>query len=462
MSAGPLPAVVGRLVPMGSARDANVAARQLRVLRGPRRGTAHMIDEIEHLAKALSPRYQLKQRLERGLVAHVYLANDRLRGGRVVVKLLRRELVDSVDEDRFRAEISVSAQLQHPNIIPVVDSGEIDGRPYYVMPFMEGESLRARISRVKQFSLPEALRIIEDIARALDFAHRRQVVHRDIKPENVMLRGERAILLDFGIALALDTTIPRRTSPGMTLGTVEYMSPEQAAGESEIDGRSDIYSLACVAYEMLCGNPPFMGSAIAVLNRHITMEPRALAAMCPETPQAISCVLARALSKAPSERFATASELLVALRRAARDARPHAPRIAVLSFVHVGGRATVDAFSDRITEDLIYALTDAGGIEVSAGSTSSLGETELHISRVARHLDADALVFATVRERSDAVQLAVTVLRANGSHLWSRTYTAREREVAYVVTELATQLARAVRPALTPPGSNGPMMSAAS
>jgi serine/threonine-protein kinase len=419
-----------------------------------------MIDEIEQLANALSPRFHIEHRLERGLVAQVYLAHDRLRGGRVVVKVLRRELVDSMDEDRFRGEINVSAQLQHPNIVPVYDSGEIDGRPYYVMPFIEGESLRSRISRVKQFSVPEALRIIEDIARALDFAHRRQVVHRDIKPENVMLRGERAILLDFGIAL--DTTIPRRTSPGMTLGTVEYMSPEQAAGESQIDGRSDIYSLACVAYEMLCGNPPFMGSAIAVLNRHITTEPRALATMCPDVPQTISCVLARALSKLPSERFATASELLAALRRAARNARPRAPRIAVLSFVHVGGRATVDAFSDRITEDVIYALTDVGGIEVSAGSTSSFGETELHISRVARHLDADALVFATVRERTGAVQLAVTVLRANGSHLWSRTYTARERELAYVVSELAAQLAQAVRPALTHPGSNGPMMSAAS
>jgi eukaryotic-like serine/threonine-protein kinase len=303
-----------------------------------------MIDEIEHLANAVSPRYHLEKRIEYGHVAQVYLACDRLRGGRVVVKVLRPELVDSVDEHRFRAEISVSAQLQHPNIVSLCDSGEIDGRPYYVMPFIEGESLRARISRVKQFSVADALRVIEDIARALDFAHRRHVVHRDIKPENVMLRGERAILLDFGIALALGTTNPRLTSPGMTLGTAEYMSPEQAAGEAEIDGRSDIYSLACVAYEMLCGNPPFMGPHIAVLNRHITVEPRALAVVWPEAPQAISCVLARALSKAPSERFATASELVVALRRASQDSKPRLVRIAALSFVHASCAALLRLF----------------------------------------------------------------------------------------------------------------------
>src|SRR5262245_33802633 len=278
-----------------------------------------MNDDFEHLANALSPRYRLERQIDHGIAARVYLAEDTLRSRRVAVKILRPEMLASINADRFQAEINVSAQLPHPNIVRVYESGEIEGRPYYVMPYIEGESLRTRLSRVKRLSISETLRIVEDIARALEFAHRRKVVHRDIKPENVMLRGERAILLDFGIALALETPFPRRTSPGMTIGTIEYMSPEQIVGEVPIDGRSDIYSLACVTYEMLCGRPPFMGTPIAIMNRHITSEPRLLAAMCPDLPRSIVDVLVHALSKFPHERFATASDFVVALRNAAPD-----------------------------------------------------------------------------------------------------------------------------------------------
>jgi serine/threonine-protein kinase len=404
-----------------------------------------MSDEFQQLAEALSPRYRLERLIDHGLAAQVYLAEDTLRARPVAVKILRPEMLASVNADRFMAEINVSAQLPHPNIVRVYESGEVDGRPYYVMPYIEGESLRARLSRVKRLSIAEALRITEDIARALEFAHRRKIVHRDIKPENVMLRGERAIVLDFGIALALEASFPRRTSPGLTLGTVEYMSPEQVVGESGIDGRSDIYSLACVTYEMLCGRPPFMGTAIAVMNRHVTAEPRMLAAMCPDVPRPVIDVLVRALSKFPEQRFATASDFVVALRRAVPDARSKGPRIAVLSFVHAHGAATVDWFSDRITEEVIYALTDTRQFEVSARSAVPFGGTKLHVSNLARELDADMLLFATVRQTSGAVQLAATLLRAtNGSQLRSWAFTGREREGVSVVSELATQVANAV------------------
>jgi eukaryotic-like serine/threonine-protein kinase len=236
-----------------------------------------MSEHLAGLADALCPRYALERRLQSGVAAHVFVAEDRVRGRRVAVKILREEMSATIDAERFLAEIRICAQLQHPNIVPVYDSGRVPtpaqgapggqdgGVPYFVMPYVDGETLRARLTREGRLPLDEALRIAEDVACALHFAHRRQVVHRDIKPENIMLCGGRALLLDFGIALALDAVDdPRRTLPGLTIGTVEYMSPEQAAGESPVDGRSDIYSLACVVYEMLCGRPEFSGSRAAV------------------------------------------------------------------------------------------------------------------------------------------------------------------------------------------------------
>ena len=405
-----------------------------------------MDETFDRLAKVLSPRYRFKETIDTGGGATVYLAEDTLYQRRVAVKLLRSELAASVTVDRFNAEIRVAAHLEHPNIVPVYTSGAIDGLPYYVMPFIEGGSLRVRLRRVKRLSIGDALRITEDIARALDFAHRHQVVHRDIKPENVMMHGRRAMLVDFGIALSLvDTEAPRRTSPGMRVGTAEYMSPEQATGEPAIDGRSDIYSLACVTYEMLCGRPPFTGSAMAVMNGHATAEPRALAAHCPDVPRAISDVLARALVKTPGERFATAGEFAAAIRRASADHRPECPRVAVLSFVHTRGTTSPDTFNDRITEQVVYALTDLGGLEVATRSTIMRADGKLHVSKIAQELEADALLFGHVREAGATVHVTGTLLSAtNGSHLWSGSFSGRQSDRVSLFSELAAQLARAV------------------
>jgi serine/threonine-protein kinase len=372
------------------------------------------------------------------------------------VKVLREELAATVSAERFSAEIRVSLQLQHPSIVPVLESGEVNGVPYYVMPFIEGESLRARLARQERLPLAEALWITEDLARALDFAHRRYVVHRDIKPANVMLHHGQALLLDFGIALALDgADHDRRTSPGMTLGTVEYMSPEQAAGERQIDGRSDIYSLACVAYEMLGGRPPFTGAPTTVMNRHVTAEPRALSALCPGIPAGVSCALARALAKGPDSRYATANEFLAALRSASQDEAIAVAAIAVLPFLHLRPAPIVDAYSDSVTEKVIHALRKLACVQVAprnamagvggGSGTGAATHQNVHVPGLGRQFRARTLLFGSVRETVDCVQLSATLIDGErGNRLGSVRLVGRRREEHDVEYELASGLARAL------------------
>jgi serine/threonine-protein kinase len=299
------------------------------------------------VADALRNRYRLERVLQHGLVADVYVAEDRSSGRRVAVKVLRDEMASTVSAERFMAEIDVVRQLRHPNIVPMWDSGDIAGVPYYIMPFIEGETLRARLARLGRIPLAEALRITADIARALHFAHRHHVIHRDIKPENVMLDRGRGLVLDFGIALVMDMLeTPRRTLPGLTLGTFHYMSPEQVDGDGEIDGRSDIYSLACVLYEMLSGRPPFTGTPNAVMRRQLSERPRSLVSLCSGVPQKLDAALLRALEKSPDRRYATAGAFISALASGTHRVRVIGRRVAVIPFVHASARPVVDPYSD--------------------------------------------------------------------------------------------------------------------
>jgi serine/threonine-protein kinase len=269
---------------------------------------------FDRLAKALSATYRLTSTLGSGGAAHVYMADDLQTGRRVAIKVLREELAASVSAARFLVEIAIAAQLKHPNIAPVCASGTADGLPYYVMPFLEGQSLRARLNCAGQLALDEVLRISADVSAALDFAHGWRVVHRDIKPENVLLHAGRAVVLDFGIALAIDAIEhPRRTVPGLAIGTPDYMSPEQAQGETHIDGRSDVYSLACVVYEMIWGHPPFTGAPTSVLLRQIAAEPMPLCCRLPGVPHGFSAAVSRGLAKAPADRFASAGAFVAAM-----------------------------------------------------------------------------------------------------------------------------------------------------
>jgi tetratricopeptide (TPR) repeat protein len=274
-----------------------------------------MADPLDRLKVALADRYALERELGRGGMATVYLARDRKHDRLVALKVLRPELAHTLGPDRFLREIALTAQLQHPLILPLLDSGEADGTLYYVMPYVEGESLRDRLDRERQLPLEEALQIAREVAEALGNAHSRGVIHRDIKPENVLLAGGRAVVADFGIAKAVtEAGGAKLTETGLAIGTPAYMSPEQAAGVGRVDARSDLYSLGCVLYEMLAGHPPFQGStAHELIARHATDPVPPLKAARKTIPEGIEAAIERALEKTPADRYATAQELGQAL-----------------------------------------------------------------------------------------------------------------------------------------------------
>jgi serine/threonine-protein kinase len=275
-----------------------------------------MPELLGRLQSALADRYRLEREVGAGGMATVYLAQDIRHARRVALKVLRPELAAVIGAERFLAEIQLTANLQHPHILPLFDSGEADGYLFYVMPFVEGETLRDRLTREKQLAVPEAVRIAEEVAAALDYAHRHGVVHRDIKPENILLHDGSALVADFGIALAASKAGgARMTETGMSLGTPHYMSPEQAMGEREITARSDVYALGCVLYEMLTGEPPFTGAtAQAVVARVVTEAPRPLHAQRHTIPTHVEAAVLTALEKLPADRFASAADFATALR----------------------------------------------------------------------------------------------------------------------------------------------------
>jgi serine/threonine-protein kinase len=271
---------------------------------------------VDRLTTALAARYVVERELGQGGMATVYLAHDVRHDRKVALKVLRPELAAIVGIERFLHEIKTTAHLQHPHILPLHDSGEADGIVYYVMPYVEGESLRDRLTREKQLPVEEAVRIAREVADALDYAHRHGVVHRDIKPENILAHDGHVVVADFGIALAVSSAGggTRLTESGMSLGTPYYMSPEQAMGEREITPKSDVYALACVLYEMLVGEPPFTGpTAQAIIARVVTEEPRRLTLQRRTVPPHVEAAVEKALQKLPADRFATAKEFADAL-----------------------------------------------------------------------------------------------------------------------------------------------------
>ena len=381
-------------------------------------------ERFASISAALRPRYRLDRLLQRGTAACVFLADDRTLGQRVAVKVLHDEMAATVDADRFRSEIQLLAQLRHPHIVPVFDSGEADNRPYYVMPFIEGETLRARLSRLGRLSLAETIAITEDVARALQFAHRHRIVHRDIKPENIIVDRGRALVLDFGIALALDgVEVCRRTLPGLSVGTVHYMSPEQLDTDAPVDGRSDIYSLACVVYEMVCGRPPFTGGLTSVMRAHIAAKPRPIIAACPGASTTLGRVLSRALEKKADARYPTAGAFLSALRGAAPRVRVIGQRVAVAPFVHIGEEPRVDAFSDGIGEEIASALRQFDGIVVAPERPLETTAGKAHVAGVGRVVDGDALLIGDVYDRGNAGVLIAASLfdTRSGRRIWRGT-----------------------------------------
>jgi serine/threonine protein kinase len=276
-------------------------------------------DLIEQLQHALSDRYQIERELGQGGMATVYLAHDLKHARKVAIKVLRPELAAVLGAERFVQEIKTTAALNHPHILPLFDSGETSGFLYYVMPYIQGETVREQLNRETQFGIDEAVRITTEVADALQYAHDHGVVHRDIKPENILLHAGRPMVADFGIALAVSAAAGgRMTETGLSLGTPYYMSPEQATAEKTITNRSDIYSLASVLYEMLTGEPPHMGNSAQQIIMKIIAEPvAAVTTLRKSVPPNVAAALAQALEKLPADRFDSARAFAQAL------ANPH-------------------------------------------------------------------------------------------------------------------------------------------
>ncbi len=273
-----------------------------------------MTQALSRVSNALADRYRISSELGAGGMATVYLAHDLKHERDVAIKVLHPHLGAVLGPERFLAEIKTTARLQHPHILPRLDSGSADGLLYYVMPLVTGESLRARLERERQLPIDDAVRIAREAATALEHAHRQGVIHRDIKPENILLQDGHALVADFGIALAVQSAGQRLTQTGLSLGTPQYMSPEQATGERTIDARSDVYALGAVLYEMLAGEPPFSGPTVhAVVARLMSEEPRSLVTQRKAVPVHLEAAVLRALEKLPADRFATAGEFAAAL-----------------------------------------------------------------------------------------------------------------------------------------------------
>src|SRR6266550_736923 len=335
-----------------------------RATRGPLafRSVRHP-EPAQSIATALADRYTVERELGRGGMATVYLAEEKKHGRKVAIKVLRPEITAALGTERFLREIGIAARLAHPHIVPLIDSGEAGGLLYYVQPHVPGGSLRERLDETRQLPVKDALRIAQEVGAGLDFAHRKGFVHRDVKPENILFADGHAVLADFGVARACcdAETQERVTEVGLAVGTPEYMSPEQASGQADLGAASDVYSLACVVYEMLAGEPPFRGSSPrAVMARQVTESPRPLRAFRPEVPIAVERAIIQALEKNPDQRINSAAEFVSALLAADTPQVGRTPAItrsiAVLPFVNASSDAENEYLSDGITDELIDAL----------------------------------------------------------------------------------------------------------
>jgi Tol biopolymer transport system component/tRNA A-37 threonylcarbamoyl transferase component Bud32 len=375
-----------------------------------------MTTPVDRLSSALLGHYQIEREIGQGGMATVYLAQDLRHQRKVALKVLRPELSAILGGERFLHEIRTTANLQHPHIVPLHDSGESEGIVYYVMPYIEGESLRARLTREKQLPVDESVRIAREVADALDYAHRRGVVHRDIKPENILLHDGRAQVADFGIALAVSTAGggTRMTETGMSLGTPHYMSPEQAMGERDISAKSDIYALGCVLYEMLAGEPPFTGpTAQAIIARVVTEEPRSLVVQRRSVSPQLEAVVRKALEKLPADRFSSAAQFAAALANPESVALPtatHAAAVPGRPRRTMRTRLRSPAFAIVGLLALLVLATGAaawGWLREEPVSPAPVGRFTLEVPPGARFIDGPAAGLAMSPDGSRIVYVGV-------------------------------------------------------
>jgi serine/threonine protein kinase/tetratricopeptide (TPR) repeat protein len=451
-------------------------------------------DPLSQLTAFLADRYRIEGELGHGGMATVYLARDLKHDRLVAIKVLRSELAHLLGPERFLREIEIAARLQHPLILPVFDSGA--GTPldaataqclWYAMPFIAGESLRDRLDRERQLSVDEAVRIAGEVAQALGCAHAQGVVHRDIKPENILLSEGHAIVADFGIARAVDATVSARlTETGLALGTPAYMSPEQATGETAIDGRSDIYALGCVLYEMLAGQPPFTGStAQSIRARHAVDPVPSLRTVRSTVTPALEAVIRRALSKVPADRFASAEEFSAALSSGAAskatDRRPWrlvlggatvaVTGLMLLTTIHSSGRgppgvANAGAIKslavlpfNNLTGDtaqvyLAQGLTDqlvTSLAQLSALRVINLKGTKEVTVQLVKELGLDAVLSGSLQRAGGNVHITVQLTSATTNQaLWAHGYDGELSGILDLQAEVARSVASKIGASMTP------------
>jgi len=459
--------------------------------------------DLERLKAALAVRYRLERVLGEGGMATVYLAHDLKHGRPVALKVLKPEVAAALGAQRFLNEIQVTANLQHPHILPLYDSGDADGALFYVMPLVRGESLRERLTREGRLPLDEAIRITRQVAGALEQAHRQGIIHRDIKPENILLQDGEALLADFGIALALsEAGGGRLTGTGLAIGTVQYMSPEQAEGDRDLDPRSDIYALAAVTYEMIAGEPPVIGrTPAAMIAKLLTEPPASLRAVRDEVPPSLDEAVLRGLARERADRFATArafADALTAPEAAATRAigakglpgtpavrRAGARTLAVLGLLLVGGYlmvrsgvvgrsrtvapatirsvavlpldnysgdSTQDYFAEGMTDELTAALATISQLRVtSRGSAMQFqGKNRPATPAIARALDVDAIVEGSVSRSGNKVRITAQLIDARADrHLWARSFERNSSDVLTLQAELAAAIADEINVRLT-------------
>ncbi len=409
------------------------------------------------LSQALAGRYRIDREAGSGGMATVYAARDLRHERDVAIKVLRPELAAAIGADRFLAEIRTTAQLHHPLIVPLYDSGDAGGFLYYVMPFVEGESLRARLEEKGKLPVDEAVRIAREVADALAFAHAQGVVHRDIKPDNILLQSGHALVMDFGIARALGgTDATRLTIGGHLVGTPAYMSPEQASGDEEVDHRSDQYGLASMLFEMLAGEPPFTGSLEAVLLARFTRGAPRVSSRRDTVPFALDAALRRALSRRPDERFDTIGAFAAALAPDP-EAMPAAPdtSLAVLPFRNMSADPENEYFSDGITEEIMNVLSRVDGLRVAARtSTFAFKERREDLREIADRLNVGTILEGSVRKSGDRIRITVQLTDArSGYQLWSERYDRELTDVFAVQDEIAGAVAERLRVTLSGDGA---------
>ncbi len=400
----------------------------------------------QRLESGLLGRYDLERELGQGGMAVVFLAHDLRHDRKVALKVLRPEISAEIGAERFLREIKMAAGLTHPHILPVYDSGEADGLLFYVMPNMEGRSLRERLEHERQLPLEEALRITREVAAALDYAHRHHVVHRDIKPENILLHEGAAMVADFGIGKALSGN-GSITQTGMALGTPTYMSPEQGSGDSDIDGRSDLYSLGCVLYEMLSGEPPFTGPTAQAIIAKRFVSPIPKVRTTRDVPEVVDEAVTRALARTPVDRFPTAAEFAEALRGTKSAPAPKPKAIAVLPLANMSADPENEYFSDGMTEEIINALAKVPGVQVASRTSSfAFKGKQVDIRQVGEKLGVASVLEGSVRKVGNRIRITAQLVNVeNGYHLWSETYDRQLEDVFAIQDEISRAIVEALK-----------------